>query len=132
MAGSGLLWGVPVRLWVDKCGSFEQPEGQIPPGGVVTAPTDPNATPTGKLKLLVRKGVVKATALNRKVTSRTVFKLRAPGGKKSTLITVAAGRVATATLKARPGKYVLSTRVKSDGKTIDKRVASLRIRPSQL
>lgn len=125
MAGSGRISGTQVRLWVAKCGNFNPPAGQIPPGGVVVPPNDPNnpgtgnsAKPTGKLKFLARKGQVKAKAINRKVMNLSTFKLTRPGAK-AIFIKAPAGKVVTARVKAlKPGKYRLMAPVWKDGKVV--------------
>lgn len=126
------------RLWVPACGNVQPPAGQVPPGGTQPDPdpgtdtppgTEPGGTTgaaTGKLKLLQRKSIVKAVAVNRKVSSLTTFKLKAPGRKKPVVIKALAGQVVVKKVKAlAPGTYVLKARVKINGKFRFVRVARL-------
>lgn len=117
------------RLWVPTCGGAAVPPGQIPPGGTVpTPPNNPGGSTgkaTGKLKLLRSAGRVKATAINRKVTSRSDFRLKA-NGKVVKTITAPAGKVVKWTVRANVRtRYVLQVRSVVGGRDRYRPVARL-------
>ncbi len=123
---------VTTRFFVPSCGSRIPPPGDpsglgpsidgIPPDGPETSSTQA----TGKLKLLRRVKLLKVQAINRKVESRTTFKLKRPGIRKPIIIKAPANKVIVKRVKAvKPGKYVLRARVTVNGQLRYKPVAKL-------
>lgn len=116
------------QLWVPPCGGAQPPPGQVPPGTVPTPPSKPGGSTgkaTGKLKLLRSAGRVKATAINRKVTSRSDFRLKA-NGKVVKTITAPAGKVVKWTVRANVRtRYVLQVRSVVGGRDRYRPVARL-------